>query len=46
MNPTLNWKRIESWLRQFAEVLEQPELWEEIARLKPQGCKVVCSMTT
>jgi len=30
-NPNLNRARIERWVRQFAEALEMPELWEDIA---------------
>jgi hypothetical protein len=32
----LDWDRIESWVRQFAEVLERPELWDNLARLRPR----------
>jgi hypothetical protein len=30
-HPTLDRKRIESWIKQFAEALEKPELWNDIA---------------
>jgi hypothetical protein len=30
-NPNLDRKRIRYWVQQFAEVLEMPELWEDIA---------------
>jgi hypothetical protein len=29
--PNLDRQRIESWVRQFAEALEMPELWTDIA---------------
>ena len=32
--PALDWARIESWVKQFAEVLESPELWTDIQRLR------------
>jgi hypothetical protein len=32
-HPDLDRKRIESWVRQFAEALEMPELWDDLARL-------------
>lgn len=32
-NPELDRKHIENWLRQFAEALELPEIWDDIARL-------------
>lgn len=35
-HPDLDWRRIEHWIRQFAEVLERPEIWEGVARLKPK----------
>lgn len=34
-HPTLDWQRIESWLQQFAELLEMPELWQDIAKMRP-----------
>jgi Nucleotidyltransferase of unknown function (DUF6036) len=30
-NPKLDVTRIEKWVKQFAEVLEMPELWDDIA---------------
>jgi hypothetical protein len=30
----LDWARIEYWVSQFAEVLEWPELWTDIERLR------------
>ena len=35
-HPGLDRKRIEFWVRQFAEALEMPELWEDVDRLLPQ----------
>ncbi len=32
-HPKLDQKRIEFWVEQFAEVLETPELWTDVARL-------------
>ncbi len=32
-NPELDRQRIEYWVRQFSEALENPALWEDIARL-------------
>ena len=34
MHTGLDWNRIETWVRQFAEVLEAPEIWEDVARLR------------
>lgn len=34
-HPTLDWQRIEAWLQQFAELLEMPELWQDIAKMRP-----------
>ena len=34
--PGLDWRRIEHWVRQFADVLEMPELWTDLARLRDQ----------
>ncbi len=31
--PALDRKRIQSWVQQFAEVLEMPELWDDLAPL-------------
>lgn len=30
-NPDLDRKRIENWVKQFAEALDMPELWEDIS---------------
>jgi len=35
--PKLDWQRIEYWISQFAEVLEMPELWTNIADLRKQA---------
>jgi hypothetical protein len=35
-HPNLDWRRIEHWVRQFAEALEMPELWSDLARLRDQ----------
>lgn len=32
--PNLDWQRIQFWVEQFAEVLEMPELWTDIADLR------------
>lgn len=32
-HPELDRGRVEHWVRQFADVLEMPELWEDVARL-------------
>ena len=32
-NPKLDKKRIKSWVTQFAEVLEMPNLWDDIAEM-------------
>jgi hypothetical protein len=31
--PTVDRKRIEFWLRQFADVLERPAIWTDVAKL-------------
>lgn len=31
--PGLDRARVERWVRQFADVLEMPELWEDVGRL-------------
>lgn len=31
----LDWARIQFWVQQFAEVLEMPAIWRDIARLQP-----------
>lgn len=28
--------RIEGWLQQFADLLEMPELWQDIAKMRPK----------
>jgi hypothetical protein len=33
-HPNLDWQRIQFWVEQFAEVLEMPELWTDIADLR------------
>jgi hypothetical protein len=35
--PQLDWGRIQYWVQQFAEVLEMPELWTDIARFQPKA---------
>lgn len=35
-HPKLDWQRIESWLQQFADLLEMPELWEDVAKMRPK----------
>ena len=35
-HPGLDWRRIEHWVRQFADVLEMPELWTDLAQLRDQ----------
>lgn len=32
-NPKLDRARIENWVKQFAELLEMPELWDDVAKL-------------
>ncbi|MDZ4159533.1 MAG: hypothetical protein U1B80_07065, partial [Anaerolineaceae bacterium] len=32
-NPDLDRQRIEYWVRQFSQALDNPQLWEDIARL-------------
>lgn len=32
-NPRLDVARIERWVKQFAEVLEMPSLWDDIANI-------------
>ncbi len=36
-NSDLDWQRIESWIQQFADVLEMPELWQDVAKMQPSG---------
>jgi len=36
-HPNLDWQRIQSWLEQFSELLEMPEVWQNIAKLRPKG---------
>ncbi len=33
INPTLDRERIKKWMQDFAQLLEMPELWDDIARL-------------
>ena len=35
-HPGLDWRRIEHWVSQFADVLEMPELWTDLAQLRDQ----------
>lgn len=35
--PKLDWDRIRYWVQQFAEVLEMPELWQDISRFQPKA---------
>ena len=35
--PQLDWGRVQYWVQQFAEVLEMPELWTDIARFQPKA---------
>ena len=35
-HPKLDWTRIQFWVQQFAEVLEMPELWQDIAKMRPK----------
>jgi hypothetical protein len=32
-NPNLDKKRIAFWVKQFAEVLEMPELWDDLSKM-------------
>lgn len=32
-NPKLDRARIENWVKQYADVLEMPELWDDVAKL-------------
>jgi len=32
-NPNLDKQRIKYWLRQFAEALELPEIWQDVEKL-------------
>jgi hypothetical protein len=34
--PNLDWVRIETWLKEFAAVLERPEIWEGVAVIQKQ----------
>lgn len=36
-NPKLDLQRIESWVREFGEALESPQLWEDLAPLLGSG---------
>lgn len=33
-HPDLDWHRVEFWVKQFADALEMPELWSDLARLR------------
>lgn len=33
-SPAINWAHVATWVSQFAEVLESPELWTDIERLR------------
>ena len=33
-NPTLDWARIQFWVEQFPDILEMPELWLDIKKLR------------
>ena len=35
-HPKLDWQRIEGWLQQFADLLEMPEIWQDIAKIRPK----------
>ena len=35
-NPTLNFKRIKYWVREFAKVLEMPEIFDDLKKLLPK----------
>lgn len=35
-NLNLDWKRIRFWVQQFADLLEMPELWQDIAKMRPK----------
>ena len=35
-HPKLDWQRIEGWLQQFADLLEMPEIWQDIAKMRPK----------
>ena len=32
--PDLDWVRIETWLKEFAAVLERPEIWDKVAAIR------------
>jgi hypothetical protein len=34
--PKLDWQRIAFWLQQFADLLEMPEVWQDVAKLRPK----------
>lgn len=34
--PKLDWERIRHWVQQFADVLERPEIWTDIAHFAPK----------
>lgn len=35
--PNLDWQRIQLWVEQFAEALEMPELWQDVAKMRPKA---------
>ncbi len=35
-HPKLDWQRIAFWLQQFADLLEMPEIWQDIAKMHPK----------
>ncbi|MCK4244116.1 MAG: nucleotidyltransferase [Candidatus Omnitrophica bacterium] len=36
VNPNLDFKRIKRWVKEFAEVLEMPEIWTDLKKLLPK----------
>lgn len=38
-HPTLDWKRVETWLHEFASILERPEIWRDITAIKERITK-------
>jgi hypothetical protein len=35
--PNLDWVRIESWLKEFAAILERPEIWDAVATIRRES---------
>jgi len=33
-NPNLDWERVETWLQEFAVVLEKPEIWDDVKKFR------------